>query len=1163
MKRLYLALAVSFACSMSYGQQIKLTNAEITVSQLFKDIKKQTGMNVLWQSEQIDGNKLLRFKRSDGDLSLFLKELGTMEQLGYSINNNTIVMHPLQQQLQQQEQRQAQKSALTGVITDKTTGSIISNATITLTKPNTLLKTSSDQNGRFQQQQLDVGEYRVEVSYLGKKPYYSSFKYAGAPAYLTIAMDNDSQEIDEVIATGYQKVSRARMGGSATTLTSKDIEDKGFTSIDQVLKGTVAGVSAMNLTGKPGAAAQLRIRGINSLTGNMSPIWIVDGMPMQGDMPNLGLGAADLQNSVLTSGIGNIPPDDIESITILKDAAATAIYGSRAANGVIVVTTKRGRAGTSYVNLNSSFSYDAAPKSKLQMMTGAQKVDFEIGLYNDFPHLKNDGRVFSYLGDIDRGRLSREEGMAKIDALRQTNTNWYDEVFRAGYTQNNNVSLSSGTDKTQFYGSVNYMTQKGVMPNSVYNRYGATIKLTHDLNKKVRVFFDLVNSNRMDRNSASVQDPLRYATFANPYERPYNTDGSYAYDRSFFPALSSLKDDYRADFNILEDMERNTSINRATSNQANVKVEYRLLDFLTFYTQGTYAINSIMGERSLDPGSYSSKESSWLNAMYQEKEIPDYMNNGSMRENTARGTSYTWRNQFDFAKEWQGNHFLTASLGQEISDDRNNSFFYYSPEYDPHYGLVGMPDLKTLKTDNLAFSNLFGRSEQQQRSASFYGTATYSFDNRYVLSGSYRMDGVDIIGSNNRFMPLWNTSFRYNIHKESFMEKFDFISSLSLRGSYGFTGSIDRNAYPFILLQYANSSFRYNGEKVPNTVRPGNPAIKWQRKEDRSAGLEFSLFKHRINAEVNYYSNVTSDLLDNMKVAISTGRDYVRANVASLNNSGWEFTVNSVNVESGKFRWSTNFNLAINKNKILETYNKEIKDLGIMNHYDTQQVFVQGQSATSWYGYAFAGVDPATGNSLGYIDAKDAAGNPIGHLGVDGRYFIDMDTEFTNAALGHLGLSYPPTSGGFGTSFSYGRLSLSTHFSFMAGHYIKSFRSNMGTPFAAARYNLLAEEQFRWRQVGDITDIPSYNLTSKSAISSYMFSSKLEKGAYLKMNNLSMHYSFTPELAKKMGLRSLKIVGNVQNLFTATKYRGIDPETMGAFGYPSAKQYNFSLNVGF
>ena len=248
-----------------------------------------------------------------------------------------------------------------------------------------------------------------------------------------------------------------------------------------------------------------------------------------------------LNLACLTNGIGNISPDDIESITILKDAAATAIYGSRAANGVIVVKTKQGTAGKSYINVRSTFSIEEAPRSRINMMDSNDKINFERSLHNDFPHVTIDGRVFKLLKEVDKGVISRADAEKAIETLRGVNTNWYDEIFRTGTSQNHSVSMSGGSEKTQFYSSVNYLSQKGIMPNNKYDKFGASLRITHDFTDKLRINFKLSSSVRNDRSSASIINPLRYATFANPYEKPYNEDGSFAYDRTFKSELSQNK----------------------------------------------------------------------------------------------------------------------------------------------------------------------------------------------------------------------------------------------------------------------------------------------------------------------------------------------------------------------------------------------------------------------------------------------------------------------------------------------------------------------------------------------------------------------------------------------------------------------------------------------
>jgi len=1146
----------------SFAQKISISRKNVTLSFLFKEIRKQTGFTVLWQSEKIDETKTVDVNFRNTALETALIHILEGQNLTYTIKKNTIVLKaaniiPIG--------NTASPGAINGIVREKGTGNAIPGVSIKVEGTGFNGSTLTSNKGTYAFSSVSPGTYKVTFYYVGYIRLIKDVTIAdGQKLVLDVSLTEDNVGLKQVeIKTGYQSIKKEKLTGAVEVLTAKDIVDKGYTSIEEAIKGKLAGITVASISGRPGAQAQIRIRGINSLTGDMNPIWIVDGMPLQGDLPNTGLGGTDLQNSVLTSGVGNIPPDDIESITVLKDAAAAAIYGSRAANGVIVVTTKRGRAGKSVINYQSSYSIDEAPQSKLQMMTGVQKVMFETALYNDFPHLNSDGRAYKLLGDVDRGRVSKEFADAELNRLKGINTDWYDEIFRSAHTQNHVISLSGGTEQTQFYASLNYLSQEGVMPNNKYNKLAGALKLTHDFNAKLRVFFDVYTNLRNEQTSASTENPLKYATYANPYEKPYNADGSYAYDRSYYSDLSAVKNDYKYNFNILEDLNNNTFTGKNVNNQMNLKLEYKIFNTLMFATQGTFSNTSLHGRKELMPGSFTSKSTAWLIPAYPEREITDDQNNGSLTENTGRSQAYTWRNQLNYAQNFKGKHFISAIVGQEMSADKSYSFRYYTPEFDPVYGLIGFPDLTGIDVTKLNMTSLSATTEQQKRSVSFFGTASYSFMDKYVVSGSYRLDGVDIIGTDNRFAPLWNVSFKYNLHNEEYLKKMDFINTLALRGSYGYTGSIDRNAYPFTLLKFGSSSYRYDGEKIPNIITPGNPSIKWQLKEDRSLGLDFALFNYRVNGTVNYYNNITTDLLDRKKVAISSGRDLVTANVASLNNSGWEFSLNTVNLDINKFRWTTSFNIALNNNKITETYIKNISSLPTVgyNTGSSQRSLVQGQPVNSWYGYEFAGIDPANGHTLAYINAKDVNGNPIGHQAENGRYVIDMDTEFTNKALQYLGEGYPPVTGGFGTLFNIGRFSLSAQFTFMTGHKINSFISDMGKPFAAAKYNQLASEQFRWREVGDVTTVPAYSL-ERTAYTTYFFSSQIEDGSFLKLNNVSLGYNLPQNLCSKIKLSNARVNLNVQNLFTATRYRGIDPETMGAFGYPSAKRFNLSLNIG-
>ena len=469
----------------------------------------------------------------------------------------------------------------------------------------------------------------------------------------------------------------------------------------------------------------------------------------------------------------------------------------------------------------------------------------------------------------------------------------------------------------------------------------------------------------------------------------------------------------------------------------------------------------------------------------------------------------------------------------------------------------------------MSFTSLGRHGESQDRSVSFFATGSYSYEDRYIVAGSARLDGADIIGTKNRFSPLWNVSGKWNLHNESFMENVWFVNQLALRVSYGFTGSIDRNALPFSLMIRNYSNYYYDGMELMDEYVPGNPSIKWQRKEDRNFGFDASLVNNRINVSVNYYNNDTRNLLDDKILGYSSGKKSIKANVASLRNTGWEFSVKTLNIRTDDFSWTTSFNFATNKSVVTETYYKSVDELPVSVHSNMSylySLYIEDEPVSAFYGFKYAGVDPATGGALAYIDRLDEEGNQLGSLYKDGRYVVNMDANPTGQekmlARVFLGEKYPPYTGGFSTSFTYKSLSLSTNFSFMAGHLIPSFQSmtSSGDIYATSQ-NVLAMEANRWRKPGDITDKPKYQSDNSSYLYD-IYDFRFEKGNYLKCTNISLGYNLSPRLCSLLRLTRMRLNFNVSNAFTLTKYRGIDPENRGAFGYPSARRYNFSVSIG-
>ena len=1036
---------------------------------------------------------------------------------------------------------------ITGVVKDNKGEPIIGANIVELNKKGN--GTITDIDGKFT---LSVSKNaEISISFIG----FDEKKIKiGQQTSFDIILEESSQFLDEVVVVGMNnRQTRRSVTGAISTIQTKELKQSPVANLSNALAGKLPGLITVQTSGQPGEdASSLFIRGVGTY-GTSNPLVVIDGLPRS------------------QTDFNQLDANEIESVTILKDASSSSLYGIQGANGVIVVTTKRGAVGRSYINIQASYGLSEAPGNRLKMMNTKEKIAFERGIYEDFPGLNIGGRVYQLLKDVDNGKISKVEADAEIDRLSKINTNWFDEIFRVAQTQNYSISLSGGDERTQYYGSLSYLSQEGVMPNNKYESMGASIKLTHDFNRFLRVHFDVRSTLRNDRSSASPVNPLDYATYANPYERPYDDNGNYVYDRSSYSTKSSIKDGYEYDFNILEDLNNNTAKSRYLSNQVSLKLEFKIIEGLMLSSMGTFSNSNNHSMQELVPGSFASKYNSWLGGIYSEGEVPDEMNNGMMKESTSRSQQWTIRNQLEFARGFSdGDHYINAYLGQEVSSTKGYGFSSMIPEWSDVYGVASYPDLTgmTIKSAfKSSLSSLGGHSESQDRSVSLFVTGSYSYKDRYVVQGSARLDGVDIIGTKNRFSPLWNVSGKWNLHNEPFMTRFGFISQLAIRASYGFVGSIDRNALPFSVLRKVGN-LTYDGEKIMDRYDPSNPSIKWQRQENRNIGFDASLFNNRVNLVVNYYNNDTRNLLDEKKIAASTGRLAVTANVASVNNKGWEISLRTLNIRTDDFSWVTSVNFTKNKDKVTETYYQDLSEISASTNSTFESLYslyIQGQPVRAFYGYKFAGVDPYTGNTLAYVDGFDDDGNRLGMLNAEGKYVYNMDNDLTvqlaNASRSYLGRSDPPITGGFTTQFNYKRFSLFAQFTYMTGHLARSFQYySGGTAYAAAK-NVLKIEANRWRKPGDLTDIPRYD-TGRTEYLYQLFDFRFEKGDYLKCNNISLGYNLEQSICDKLHITRARLNFNMANVFTLTKFRGIDPETKGAFTYPSARSYTFSLSIG-
>lgn len=1171
-------LAISLQLSAkSDGQMVTLSVKNAPVKKVFKEIQRQTGLNIFIEEGLLN---------STGKISLNVKSMPVTQVLkmclgkdpaemiieaGAIVVKSKPIMPVVQPTAVSPPEPVVVNKEIKGLVSDEK-GNPIGRATVIL-KP-LKRETMTADNGVFTLANVPEGTYTLEVSYVGYEKYVTRVVVNAAPVSIQLSMrpvDNSLSDVS-VVSTGYQTIKKERNTGSVGIISSKDIQESGVISMEQVLRGKLAGVTALNVSGRPGETSQIRIRGLNSITGSLNPIWIVDGLELQGGVPSVRVGATNFQTSIFTNGIGNILPEDIKTITVLKDAAASAIYGARAANGVIVVETKRGTAGESRINFSSSFSVSEAPVNHLDMMSALEKIEYEKGIYEDFGGFDIKGRVFQLKRNQALGRISNADVDAEIAALSKNNTDWFGVIFRPAVSNRHTVTFSGGTPKLQYYTSANVTTEAGILKGNNLTNIGLSATLNFKPIKKLSIDLTIRSNIRKDRVPDPVEDPFRYATFANKYEKPFNEDGSYAFDRSFNAEINPFTNQFKFDYNILADMESAYRKSRASATTLSTRITYDILKSLAFETQTTFTYSSNNSEEIAAPGSFASYRRSVLRSSgNQSDDLPLSFNNGYLRERNGSNDVIAWRNLLRYAAQLRSKHFVNLMAGQEISHSKTSNFFNLLPEYNPDYQAGGYTPTPPVGVTyaNYQFGLLGGSARDISKNSSFFANGSYSYGEKYIVGASVRYDGVDIVGNQNQFSPLWNASLRWNLHRERFIEKnFPFIDLLSVRYSYGYTGSIDRNALPFSYLNYGSINY-YDNTLLPTTLNWRNPNIKWQTKLDRNLGFDFSILKGKISGEFNFYDNRIDDLLDDQFLPVSSGISRIRANVASVANRGIELTLNGVVYDSKDFRWTVSFNMAKNESNVIKTFYDNIESIPELSRFNPaffRKLYVKGYDVSAWFGYQFAGVDPITGNTLAYVNnTSEAKSWQIHSTANDGRMIIDMDRNYNHkATVAYIGNQYPPTVGGFGTTLRYKSLSLATQFSYVMGNLIKNPRSYSSTDYFSTNVNRLRSDLNRWRQPGDITDVPQFRSSQNNyAYNNYFFDNELEKGDFLKLTYINIAWDLRGGLVKKLGLQRSRIGLNAQNLFTWTKYRGLDPENNGAFQYPSPRRYTLTLDVNF
>lgn len=1085
----------------------------------------------------------------------------------------------------------AQSMRFSGRVTD-TDGAPVIGAGLVCIEKNTA-GTTTDLDGNFSIT-LPAGAKTVKFSSVGMKELVYQL-IPGRTENVRIIMEWENTELDQVVVTGYAQTSVKRITGSVAVLNSEKFEAKAISSVDALMQGEVAGVSIKSLSGQPGTQAKITIRGSNNITGSSAPLWVVDGVPLQSESPALSseqLATGGFDN-IFVNGIGNINPNDIESITILKDAAAAAIYGSRAANGVIVVTTKKGEAGKMRISYNNTFSWSFKPERSLNLMNSSEKLSWEDELWNEFSAAKYAasltdntviypvvgivGQIRAGLGDFASMKGDKAAQDKYIESLRNVDTNWYNLLFRNSFSQGHHLSLSGGSGKSTYYVALGLNDEDGMLIHNDYRRYNVNAKMTLTPTDWARIDVGMEAARQESKMPYSTVDPFHYAFFSNPYERAYNADGSYAADNTWFTlgyynGRGAEQVMPKNGFNIIRELDSNYSKTANTNGTFRAQTDFRIIEPLHFVGLVSYSYSNNSTDKVIDKYSYSAFRDRLGSDDRSQTNLY-----GNISQNRTNRNSYVARGHFSFNKTFAETHTVNLLAGAELRGSGSNTIFTKRYNYDPKTGTTSLPQISGPQDEWLSeVEKLNGEYFSKTRYASFYASADYYLGKSIVLNASFRTDGSSNFGSNKQFNPTWSAGAAWHIGEEVWMKKaLPALSHATLRAAYGFTGDVNTSTSHLLVIQYLQQQYRYFGDETFNlgTIPSApNPDLGWEKTQDAKAGLDFGLWKDRLTLNTEYYYRLSTDVVTSSPVQSTTGFTHVYFNAADIMNSGIELTLNGKIIRTKDWGLSAAVNFAYNYNKVLK-YNPVSKS-GITS----KDRYVEGYPTGAIFSGKYAGIASDTG--LYQFELRP-----------DATISTATDLNKPDNYRYFLGTTIAPYTGGFNLSASWRqlRLSISGVYSFgcktyenfrYPASYSNASHSGVSTETVQSQFsdlygnhlNVEKDRTNRWTathttgvkypRIYDYFD-GKYNFASYNPMDSSIIDAVyLKNNSYLRIKSIILTYSLLGAAVKKMRMRGLSFNVSLNNFFTFTKYDGMDPEIPGAT-YPTTRSVSAGMNIEF
>jgi len=951
---------------------------------------------------------------------------------------------------------------------------------------------------------------------------------------IDVELTPSAEFLDETLVVAYGTAKKSSYSGSASMVRAEELVQKPVSSVEQALQGKVAGLQVTTASGQPGASTSFRIRGTGTLNASAEPLYVIDGVATTSTSYSKNASDLDATSSIISS----INPQDIESITVLKDAAAASLYGSRAANGVVIITTKTGKAGQGHVNFNASYGISGVPKQYKM----ASSADYYKLVYNSYLESADasKGQDYVWANAQAQGYFSWNpynvdvpldaSGNVVNGAKIVIDTDWQSEVMQKGHTQDYSLSYSGGTDKINYFFSGGYFDQSGTTPTARYTRYSGKANVEAKVNSWLKGGMNVVFS---------------YATQVS--ERASSAGASPLYNAISFPnAVPVYKVDSNGDYVLDANGEKQYNWTNPASKDFNpVAIPYMNINkantarlLASFYAE-VDILPGLTARTSFSPDYVSVYDIFYWNKYHGDG--PAYSGRGGRTQTSD--LMFTSTTTVNYNKTFGDKHNFSAMAGYEYWQSKINRFDGTAT----NFAFDFMTELAGASTPQ-SITSWYTEAALM----SWLGHAEYNYAEKYFASASFRRDGSSVFGADKKWGNFFSVGASWRAKQEDFLKDVDWLSDLKLRVSYGTSGNnAGVNRYQSLGLWTSSSDYQYGYNSGLGHTSLANPELGWEKQKMFNLGVDFGFFKNRLSGSVEFFNKISDDLLYDYPLPASHGISSVMMNLAKVRNQGFEFALNAIPVQTKDFTWDVAFNFSYNADKILDLAGDDD-----INMSDTKKIWKVGKSQYEFYMPTWMGVDPATGDPLW----KQGEGTTNSYSKAD----YDMQGRATPWGFGSLTNNLSWKGLNFSFMFYYN----------LGGKFYDTLYANLMHEGNNSGKNISADEMNAWTPANTNTDVPKY-VNANDNLSNSPSTRFLYSATYLKLKNLNLSYTLPKSIVKKTGvLSNVRVYVNVDNVFTVfadKRYKGYDDiDIFGVGGYdaypnyiPLSRTYTFGVNLTF